>query len=58
MIAQLLILAAAVLPPEGPLRWKGEEIRLNPPVQRFRIFPMKEPEPVKEVERPYLRLRA
>lgn len=53
MIAQLLILAAAVLPPEGPLRWKGEEIRLNPPVQRFRIFPMKEPEPVKEVERPY-----
>ena len=51
MIAQLLILAAAVLPPEGPLRWKGEEVRLNPPVQRFRIIPMREPEPVKETER-------
>lgn len=51
MIAQLLILAAAVLPPEGPLLWKGEEVRLNPPMQRFRIIPTREPEPVKETER-------
>ena len=49
MIAHLLILAAAVLPPQGPLRWKGEEIKLNPPARYFRIVPMKEPEPVKEV---------
>ena len=53
MIAQLLILAAAVLPPQGPLRWRGEEIRLNPPARYFRIVPMKEPEPVKEEARPY-----
>ena len=53
MIAQFLILAAAVLPPEGPLRWKGEELELKPPVRYFRIVPMKEPEPVKEAERPY-----
>ena len=53
MIAHLLILAAAVLPPQGPLRWRGEEIKLNPPVRYFRIVPMKEPEPVKEVVHPY-----
>ena len=53
MIAQLLILAAAVLPPEGPLRWKGEELEFTPPVRYFRIVPMKEPEIVKEAESPY-----
>lgn len=51
MIAQLLILAAAVLPPEGPLRWRGVEV--NPSVRRFRIVAMKEPEPVNETARPY-----
>ena len=51
MIAPFLILAAAVLPPEGPLFWKGEELKLNPPPQYFRVVPMKEPEPVKESER-------
>lgn len=44
MIASLLIAAAAVLPPEGPLVWKGAPVELVERVKYYRIVPMKEPE--------------
>ena len=43
MIASLLIAAAAVLPPEGPLVWKGAPVELVERVKYYRIVPMKEP---------------
>ena len=45
MIAGIVIAAVLIAPPEGPFRWKGEEVQLRPLVQYFRIAPMKEPTP-------------
>lgn len=54
MIASLLFAAAAVLPPEGPFIWKGEELPLTEPVKYYRIAPMTEPV---LVDTPFVRYR-
>ena len=53
MIAGIVIAAVLIAPPEGPFRWKGEEVQLRPLVQYFRIAPMKEPTPTEVARDPY-----
>ena len=53
MIAGIVIAAVLIAPPEGPFRWKGEEVQLRPLVRYFRIASMKEPTPTEVAREPY-----
>ena len=54
MIAAFLMLAVAVLPPEGPFCWKGKEVPFAEPVKFFRIVPMKEPKLMTPLQERYV----